>query len=294
MQIIPAPRLDRLTTIHLGGQGIALVMPETQEDLEELGSCLEKLGGQPYMLGKGSNLLAGEGQLPFVFVSMRHLVAMEIIAREQSQVKLRVEAGVPLPRLLRFCLQHGLQGLEGLAGVPGCVGGACAMNAGSFGTEIGERVHALQIWTPEGCRVIPKEDLKFAYRKCILPQSSGFTAIISAIFTLTQAEKGGIFKRMNLGYFQKKTRQPLAAWSAGCAFKNPPNGPPAGKLLEDAGLRGYRAGGMAFSPLHANFLINEGSGSSAAAMDLLDKARYEVGRKSGHDLELEVRLIPWP
>ena len=98
---------------------------------------------------------------------------------------------------------------------------------------------------------------------------------------------------MRLNYFKKKSTQPVLAWSAGCAFANPSPELAAGKLLDEAGFKGKRLGGMAFSPLHANFLVNEGKGSADAALDLLGQAREAVQRRSGVNLQLEIKVLPW-
>ena len=97
---------------------------------------------------------------------------------------------------------------------------------------------------------------------------------------------------MRLNYFKKKSTQPLLAWSAGCAFKNPSPDVAAGKLLDEAGFKGKRLGGMAFSPLHANFLVNEGRGSPGAALELLEQAGEAVRRRNGISLQLEIKVLP--
>lgn len=290
---IARPKLSDYTTLHLGGHGIALLEARTMKDLPALFERAEVLGGEIFPIGRGSNLLAPDGELPIVLLSMRQLDQIKIVSEDNKTAIVEAEAGVPLPRLLRFCLENGLSGLEGLTGIPGSVGGACAMNAGSFGTTLGDLLERVMIWTNEGFRECPRESLQFSYRAFNVLEVTGIFIIISVILTLTKAKKDGIFSRMSLNYFNKKTRQPLSDWSAGCAFKNPASGISAGRLLEQAGLRGYRRGGMAFSARHANFLINEGSGTSIAALELLNEARLKVMHSTGIELSPEIKIMPW-
>ena len=118
--------------------------------------------------------------------------------------------------------------------------------------------------------------------------------VVEATFGLTGAARDGISNRMRHNFFEKKSKQPVTAWSAGCVFKNPAPNMPAGKLLELAGYKGKKLGGMAFSTLHANFLINEGRGSADAALTLLHEAREAVRQRFGLALEPEVRIVPCP
>lgn len=289
---IPAPRLDRLTTLRLGGTAIAEIILENLDDAGLLPGRLKKLGGQPFFIGRGSNLLARDGELPLVLIRVNLGSPIQICGQRGGKIFVRVQAGTLLRDLLRFCLKNGLSGLEGLTGIPGSVGGAIAMNAGSFGTETASSIHALTVLGNEGIKQLNHADLLPEYRNLKFVGTSGAPLVLEAIFALTHASKNVIFRRMNLNFFEKKSRQPLTAWSAGCAFKNPKNGKPAGVLLEMAGFRGKRLGGMAFSEIHANFLVNEGKGSSDAALELMNEARDIVYKNSGVKLEPEVRIIP--
>lgn len=288
----PAPRLDRLTTLRLGGTAIAEIVIENEEDAWLLPDRLKKLGGKPFFIGRGSNLLARDGELPLVLIRVNFNRPIQICGESGDKIFVRVQAGAKLKELLRFCLENGLSGLEGLIGIPGSVGGAIAMNAGSFGTETARSIHALTVLGDEGIKHLNLADLLPEYRKI---KFVGFTCaplVLDAIFALTHASNNVIFRRMNLNFLEKKSRQPLTAWSAGCAFKNPKNGNQAGALLESAGFRGKKLGGMAFSEIHANFLVNEGKGSSDAALELMNEAREIVYKNSGIKLEPEVRIIP--
>lgn len=294
MRETASPSLVKLTTLRLGGKAIACLEPENMADIRKLPERVKELGGQPYVIGRGSNILAHDGLLPIVLIKLRTKPKIEAWARHGDKILIRAGGGVPMAKLLGFCLKNGLSGLEGLVGVPGSVGGATAMNAGSFGDETGSVLHALTVWSDSGLRLIYQKDTRFSYRALKLRGITGAYVILEAIFALTPREKGVIFNRVNLNFFEKKSRQPLSEWSAGCAFKNPPEGPSAGRLLEEAGFRGYSRGGVGFSSVHANFLINHKNGDASAALDLMREARAKVYERSGITLEPEVRIIPWP
>lgn len=288
------PSFSSLTTIRLGGRACALIKPENQDDLALLAAYARKWNAPLLPIGRGSNLLARDGSINVVLVSLELLNEIEIIEKCPNQTIVAAYAGAPLARLLRFCLQKGLSGLEGLAGIPGSVGGACAMNAGSFGVCAGDRIVAIEVWEGNNPGTFRKADLEFGYRSLKIRNHQILPLVTRVFFALTEADKSVIFGRMNLNILNKKSRQPVTAWSAGCAFKNPPLGPSAGRLLEDCGFRGFVSGGMAFSPVHANFLVNTGCGTAAQAIGLLQKARHVVKRQTGISLEPEIRVFPCP
>ena len=291
MRETPGPAFKNLTTLRLGGQAIALLEPETSADLAALEERAKALGGSLFYLGRGSNLLASGDRHALVLVSMAAFAEIRIMAERDGKVFVYAGAGAPLARLLRFCAREGLAGLEGLVGIPGTVGGACAMNAGSFGGAAGENLDALQILGPGGLEWAPKERLALAYRSLKVAGRPVLPLICGAIFALTSCASNVILQRMHLNFFKKKSGQPLQAWSAGCAFKNPPCGVAAGKLLEEAGFRGRRLGGMQFSLRHANFLVNTGEGTPEQALELLQAASGAVQAAAGITLEPEIRII---
>lgn len=292
MREIAEPDLASRTTIRLGGRAIAELVLENMADARQLAERVSELGAPAFILGAGSNILAMDGQIPLALVRVGIKPKLEVWTIAGDKALVKAGAGLPLRHLLRFCLKNGLSGLEGLIGIPGSVGGAVAMNAGSFGTQAGGAIHSCLVWSPEGVKLVKREGINFEYRRATFKNLPQMPVILEAIFTLTPTVKGVISRRMHLNFIEKKSRQPLKAWSAGCVFKNPQQGLSAGRLLDQAGFRGKSLGGMAFSAQHANFLINEGKGTSAAAMDLINMARERVDSLFGIKLELEVRIIP--
>lgn len=292
LQVIHEPVLAERTTLRLGGTAIAEIRVSEAVDAFKVKAVCEQLGGTPMVIGAGSNLLAADGDLPVVLVRPLFTKTLSLREDEDGTPLVRVGGGVRLPRLLGKCASWGLSGLEGLCGIPGTVGGAVAMNAGSYGCETGQCLHSLRIYSPAlGLVDVPAKYLKFGYRHLEISGLNTWFFVVYATFALTPSPMDGITKAMRHNFFKKKSTQPVTAWSAGCVFKNPSSQDSAGKLLKKAGFKGKKLGGMAFSPLHANFLINEGKGSATAAFDLLAQAQEAVLAQSGIALEREVKVL---
>ena len=294
MREMPAPFLAPRTTLRIGGTAIAELVLERHEDLYLLPDKLKALGGKPLVLGAGSNILAHDGELPLVLIRPFFSSGPEIVGEHEGKILVRAGAGVPMARLLRFCAVNGLSGLEGLVGIPGSVGGAVAMNAGSHGTETCKNIYTIQAFVDNTIQRISVDALQYGYRTLRINGKKNDFIVLEATFGLTVGERDGICNCMRHNFFKKKSKQPVTAWSAGCVFKNPSPEMSAGRLLDEAGFKGRKLGGMAFSTLHANFLINEGKGSATAALDLLQEARDAVRQRFGIELEPEVRIVPCP
>ncbi|WP_296305213.1 UDP-N-acetylmuramate dehydrogenase [uncultured Desulfovibrio sp.] len=291
MRETPSPLLAERTSIRLGGRAIAELHLEAEDDVFRLAERQKQLGGRLFFLGAGTNILAADGDLPVILVRYAEEGEPTVVRDEGERVMVRVGASVPLPRLLRFCAAHGLSGLEGLVGIPGSVGGAVAMNAGSFGCEVGPNLASVRFFDGSQIRDADGSQLSYGYRHMRMPGEVAGYLVLSGTFSLTRKAKDDISLVMRHNFFEKKSKQPVTAWSAGCVFKNPAPDRSAGKLLDAAGYRGKSLGGMMFSPLHANFLVNTGKGSASAAFDLMRMAEDEVRRRFGVTLEPEVRIV---
>ncbi len=253
MRETPAPWLAPRTTLRIGGTALAEIVLERPEDVPLLAERLRALGGTPFILGAGSNILAQDGELPLVLVRPLLTHGPEIVGEAEGLVLVRAGAGVPLPRLLRFCAAQGLSGLEGLVGIPGSVGGAIAMNAGAHGVETCKNIVEIQAVIDGAVRTVNAVGLQYGYRHLCIAGNMGDFIVLEGTFGLTRAARDGICKCMRHNFLKKKSKQPVTAWSAGCVFKNPAPDMSAGKLLEQAGFKGKKLGGMAFSSWHANF-----------------------------------------
>lgn len=304
LTVLDGPVLAHRTTLRLGGRALAEVRAAGPEDLDGLPEALARLGGEPRMLGCGSNILADDGELPVVVVTLAgdgpFGVEPQITGEtEDGRVLVRVGAAQRLPRLLARLAAWGLGGMEGLAGIPGGVGGAVAMNAGSYGCECGSALHAVTVFSPAlGHATLGPERFRYGYRHFSVLDTAGapmdsWFLVTSATFALTRGDGAAIHAAMRGNYLKKKATQPVLAHSAGCVFRNPSPQNPAGKLLDAAGLKGYRIGGMSFSEMHANFMINEGAGTAKDAFSLLQFAKVAVSERFGIDLEMEVKVWSW-
>ncbi len=295
MNIIYEPSLSKLTTLRLGGKAIALITIDDINHVEALPQTIKKLGSNIFILGAGSNLLANDGNLDLILLKSNFKSQPSFIYKENKDIHITVGSGISLPRLLGFCAKHGLSGLEGLSGIPGTVGGAIAMNAGSYGNETCKNLSSITIYTPEfGIMKLSDKDFSYTYRKfslCNTLKINTWYLIIEATFKLTQISINGIKERMLHDFLKKKSTQPIKALSAGCVFKNPKDYEPAGKLLDVFGFKGKSKGDMSFSSMHANFLINNGKGSSMEAFELINEAKECIRKECGLILELEVKTL---
>lgn len=318
MRVLPSPSLAPLTTLRIGGSALAEIRLETPADFDRLPEALARLGGEPRVLGGGSNLLIAEGRLPLVLVrplcgaGQDPVILGESAPRTadktgQARVNIRVGAGLRLPALLAWCAEHGLAGLEGLAGVPGQVGGAVAMNAGAYGDAFGERLTGLTVFTPErGVEHLTPGEWSAGYRHFALNAPHAWFAVLEAELSLAVSAPDAVRTTLGERLARKKATQPVTLHTAGCVFKNPGE-VSAGRLLDEAGLRGAHRGPVYFSELHANFLVHDvrpggadgpdqadTKGSFAAAADLLAEAREAVARRAGIKLEMEIKVWPCP
>ncbi len=288
--------LAELTTLRLGGFPLAEIRVETLADYDLLSPVLEREGVDVRVFGGGSNLLAADGELPFAvirplngMVKPPESAGSDPVAGEERHL-IRIQGGLRMPALLAWCASRGLSGLEGLVGVPGRLGGAVAMNAGAYGCSLAPLLRELTVFTPAGgLRRVEKEDWTTSYRHFSLIGEPAWFIVAEAVLSLAVKTPAEVRARMAEHIAAKKSTQPIAAHTAGCVFKNP-EGRSAGKLLEEAGMKGTGRGGMRFSSMHANFLVNEGNGSCAAALDLIDEAKKKVARATGVNLEMEIKV----
>jgi UDP-N-acetylmuramate dehydrogenase len=293
MRIIEQPLLARRTTIGLGGPARSELIVQTDSDFERLARVLEQPGANPYVLGRGSNVLAREGQLPYDLIRDGREGQPSIgPGSGPEQALVQAQAGLPLVRVLAWAQSKGLSGLEGLIGIPGTLGGAIAMNAGAYGQDISDCLRAVQVWTPsQGLFWIQASQCLTGYRRLVIPGlGTEFWMLTAVRLGLSVSDRQAVRRTMAANYSRKRNTQPVTAWTCGCVFCNP--GPKsAGRLLDACGLRGQVLSGMAWSELHANFLINLGTGTSQAALELIYMARKRVKAWFDLDLRLEVREL---
>lgn len=291
MRMLAGPLLAERTTLRLGGRAQAEIALDSPDDAFALPEALAKLGAAPWPLGKGSNVLADSGDLPVAILTVGMKRSPDVLGRGERGMCVRIEAGGALQRILGELAGMGLSGLEGLSGVPGTFGGAVAGNAGAHGSCVGDRLVRALVFSPDaGTRWVERDGCTVAYRSFGIDPAPAWFIVLAAELELDVDEPIDIYARMKANFAKKKAVQPIWSKTCGCAFKNP-SGESAGRLLDKAGLRGFQLGGMEFSAMHANFLVNTGTGTSEQALELLDLAEARVREQFGIRLEREVRRI---
>jgi UDP-N-acetylmuramate dehydrogenase len=280
--VTPDKKLSELCSFKIGGPADFFVEIPDESALRVF---LEEISANnvPYMFaGGGTNLL-------FPDKGYRGIIAR--LTGEFEAVSVQGEsvscgAGALLPLLVKKTVSENLSGLECCAGIPGTAGGAVYGNAGSSEKWIGDAVESIEAYGKTGKKeLLKKEDAGFGYR------SSGLGGyVISRInFSLKKDTGNDILKTVSDSISKRVHTQPLSMPNAGCIFKNPP-GLSAGKLIDDAGLKGRKKGGAKVSEIHANFIINEGSATCADVLDLIYTVRKTVKEKFHMDLELELKI----
>jgi len=281
--------LARLTTLRVGGPAEAVVTVDSAAELAHLLSWLRVNNIPCHVIGNGSNILVPDEGLSGVVVMLgQGLAAVEIVGTKDDQVLVQAGAGCRLTRLISFCAEHGVSGLEFMVGVPGTIGGAIVMNAGCWGREIGDVLHAVTMLTPTGELLSrPRAELDFSYRQL---GGSKDMVIVSGVFALRKGDPKQIRAACREYCRKRKEKQPPLMASAGSFFKNPP-GRAAGRLIEEAGLKGKQVGGAMVSPFHANFIVNTGTATAADILALMQLVQMAVHDRTGIMLEPEVHIL---
>lgn len=272
------------TSFRAGGEADWYVRPKTPEELLCVIRECRKAGMPWYAVGNGSNLLVSDAGYRGVMISME---GFDGLCTGGSV--LTAGSGVLLSKAAGLACREGLSGLEFAAGIPGSVGGAAAMNAGAYGSEMKDVIRSLTVLTREGrIRTLTREELSFGYRESSVADEG--MLVLQAEFALSPKDPGAIRERMEELSRRRKEKQPLEYPSAGSTFKRPA-GAFAGKLIEEAGLKGLRIGGAMVSEKHAGFVINYEHASASDIYRLCQEVQRRVRERTGVELELEVRLL---
>jgi UDP-N-acetylmuramate dehydrogenase len=279
--------MSEITSFKIGGPADLILYPRDLQDLQIVTARCGDQGVKYFLLGNGTNLLVSDRGVREPLINLSH--GFKEIKKEGYKVV--AGGGVGLPQLLRFCAANALSGLELLAGIPGTVGGGIRMNAGSWGAEIGDLISSLMVMDRAGgIRWVKQEEVGFGYRGTNLHPEE---IILQGVFSLHKGEGSEITKRTEASLRKRKKTQPLLLPSAGSIFKNP-QGIPAGRLIEEVGLKGMRRGDAVVSNLHANFIVNEGGARTRDVLGLIDMIQKRVYQEKGVGLELEVLIIGEP
>ncbi len=280
--------MSRHTTFRVGGPADFLVTPDMDSLPKVTEYCME-LDIPCLIIGNGSNLLSADGGVIGVVVEVGK--AMAEISVEGTFIK--AGAGALLSAVAAEAARQSLTGMEFAAGIPGSAGGAAVMNAGAYGGEMKDILSSVTVLTPEGeIKEIPGSELDLSYRHSIIPEKEYI--VMSVTYSLEEGRQEDILARMEELRNKRASKQPLEYPSAGSTFKRP-EGYFAGKLIEDAGLRGYSIGGAQVSEKHCGFVINRGDATAADIRALMSHIQETVKEKFGVELEPEVKMIGrWP
>ena len=276
--------MARHTTWHAGGPADAWFVPR---DLADLAAFLRELpGGVPVTwVGLGSNLLVRDAGIRGVVISLHG--ALNGLERV-DETTLRVEAGVPCARIARQCARWELGPAEFFAGIPGTLGGALAMNAGAWGGETWRQVAEVETIDRQGnLRRRAAGEYEVGYRRVVAPAPGEWFLAATLRFGRHQ---GGGAESIRALLERRLASQPIGAWSCGSVFTNPP-GDHAARLIESAGLKGYRVGDAQVSPKHANFIVNLGQARAADLEAVIRHVQETVERVHGIRLHTEVRIL---
>lgn len=291
IQIIDAKRvltqepLGKHTTFRVGGPADYFVMPRKTEEVQAVLELCRHAQMPYYILGNGSNLLVSDKGYRGVIIQ---------IYKEMNEIQvtgdcIKAQAGALLSKVGSVALEAGLAGFEFASGIPGTVGGAVVMNAGAYSGEMKDILANATVLTPEGeVLKLTNEELELGYRSSIILRK-GYI-VLEAEYQLTAGDKEVIRARMDELKVQRVTKQPLEYPSAGSAFKRP-KGYFAGKLIQDAGLRGFQVGGAQVSEKHCGFVINKDHATAEDIAALMSQVSEKVMQEFGVTLEPEVKRL---
>ena len=273
--------LSQMTSLGIGGT-TDLLRLKRHESIPDLLKLLDANGIPHKFLGGGSNLLVGDGELPFV--------ALQLVRPEPDVVIegnfAKVDAAADLGRTVTFCAKNDLGGMEGLIGVPGTVGGALRMNAGAYGMQIGSYVREVKLYRAAGRKIeiLSGEQVSFEYRHTSFAPDDMMLAVTLELPAKPFKE---ILQGIRICNEKRRSSQPLGQKSAGCIFKNPP-GASAGRMIDELGLKGHSVGDARVSDRHANFFVNAGKASAGDMLTLIADVHERVHEAFGVGLENEV------
>lgn len=274
------------TTFGVGGPADVFIVPASADEATTVLRALRVLHAKYFVLGKGSDLLVSDAGYRGAVVSLEQLNG---IAHEGNT--LICEAGATLKDVAEKACELGLAGFEFASGIPGSIGGACFMNAGAYDGCMADVLRSVEVLTPEGeKKTLTVNELALGYRTSKI-RTEGLT-VLSACIELTPGDSQAIRNKIDDLTRRREEKQPLEYGSAGSTFKRP-EGYFAGKLIMDAGLKGYTVGNACVSQKHAGFVINKGGASATDVRAVIRHVQDEVERQFGVRLETEVLFVGW-
>ncbi len=274
--------MSKYTWMKVGGPADFYIEPIDKDDLKAIIIYFHVHQYSWMVLGRGSNMLVSDEGIRGAVINVEQALS-KIYIKDGLVI---AEAGVRLTKFVDFCIQNEFAGVEMLAGIPGTIGGAVVMNAGAHGGEIADHLVEVEVIHNGLIQHVKKEYAQFAYRH------SGFDqdVVLSASFSLQPGSKEPLSAKRRELILRRNETQPLEFPNLGSMFKNPPNSF-AAKLIDQAGLKGKRAGDAQISEKHANFMINLGNAKAEDVIKLIDLVKRTVYQNSGVMLELEIKMV---
>ncbi len=277
--------MKKHTTFRIGGPADYYLCPHSTEEMQKILQICKENNIEFFILGNGSNLLVSDKGYRGAVIQLWKNFS-DIIAEEKT---ITVKAGALLSKVAAEALEEGLTGMEFASGIPGTIGGAVVMNAGAYGGEMKDIIKEVTVLTKEGeILTLSKEEMNFGYRTSVVKEK-GYV-VISVVLQLEKGEREKIRKVMDDLKERRVTKQPLDMPSAGSTFKRP-EGYFAGKLIMDAGLRGFSVGGAQISEKHCGFVVNKGDATAADVLGLIREVQKRVQEQFGVTLEPEVKFL---
>ena len=277
--------MSRHTSFKVGGNAQIFVEPKDEEALKRLLELINTEKINYYVIGNGSNMLVSDKGYKGIIISMLKFTSPSLIENES----ITISAGKTLKELTELACENSLSGLEFAYGIPGSVGGAVFMNAGAYAGEIKEVLGKVKVMDKEGNVLsLNAGELDLSYRHSNI-EEKGYI-VLEAKFNLKKADKSAIWEKMQELMARRIDKQPLNFPSAGSTFKRP-EGYFAGKLIDDAGLRGYSIGGAKVSDKHCGFIVNADKASAKDVYTLISYVRLKVKEKFDVELEPELRVL---
>lgn len=290
-KIIPKERMlfeepmSRHTTFQVGGEAECILLIEQEEELLKLIPYLNQIEQNYFILGNGSNLLVGDKGYRGIIIKLGE--GMNRITVEENRI--RAQAGALLSQVAAAARDAGLSGLEFAAGIPGSVGGGVVMNAGAYGSEMQQITESVKVMDKEGkILILDNDTMEFGYRTSII-KSRPFI-VLEVTLRMQPGIKEEIQETMDELMEKRRSKQPLNYPSAGSTFKRP-EGYFAGKLIMEAGMRGYRIGGAQVSNKHCGFVVNMGNATAADVREVIEEVQEKVKERFHISLEPEVIFL---
>jgi UDP-N-acetylmuramate dehydrogenase len=272
-------------TFRVGGPADYYITPDSNEQIVSAIKLCKKYDVPFYIIGNGSNLIVRDEGFRGAIIEIG--TNMSEITVEGTTVT--AQAGAILAKVAVCAMENSLTGMEFAHGIPGTLGGAVTMNAGAYGGEMKDILVSVQVINDDGeIIMVPADDLKLGYRYSVVPKKH--YVVLSATMQLKEGDKEAIKETMADLSAKRREKQPLEYPSAGSTFKRP-EGYFAGKLIEDAGLKGYAVGGAMVSKKHSGFVINYDSATAEDILTLIDNVREKVYEQFGVELETEVKVL---